>query len=96
MYIDNRFIYDNPVKDEKEAIRMVGQGRCPFCGSKIKYSERFDAKYCHFCDVWLEQACSDPTCEYCAYRPMRPQIAIHREEKKRLLRTYTKKEETII
>lgn len=91
MYIDNRFIFNNPVTDEKQAARMVQrEGKCPFCGSRIKYSDNYDAKYCHFCDVWLESVCSDPNCEFCSQRPMRPQIAIHREERRKRLKLYTR------
>lgn len=42
------------------------------CGTRKKYSERYDAYYCSTCDEYLEVACSDPQCGYCVDRPSKP------------------------
>ena len=34
--------------------------------------EKFDAYWCARCDVWLEEACTDATCEFCPGRPAHP------------------------
>ena len=39
------------------------------CGAKKSYSDEYDAYYCNSCQQWLEDKCSDPTCEFCANRP---------------------------
>ena len=36
------------------------------------YSERYDAFYDTKENVWLDDKCSDPECEFCADRPERP------------------------
>ena len=38
----------------------------------IEYSEEWDAFYNTDTNEWLESVCNDPTCEYCATRPERP------------------------
>ncbi len=48
---------------------------CPFCGRQKAYSMRYDAYYCPPCDLWLEEVCGDPECEFCAGRPERPSQA---------------------
>jgi hypothetical protein len=45
---------------------------CPTCGQPTTRIERVDAYACLACDVWLEDPCNDPTCEFCAKRPGRP------------------------
>ena len=45
---------------------------CPTCKSEKSYSARYDAYYCELCNKWLEVACNDPNCEYCAERPEKP------------------------
>ena len=45
---------------------------CPCCGQESDYSRRYDAYYCSHCDLWLEEACTSPCCEFCAGRPERP------------------------
>ena len=44
------------------------------CGPDCKQlrSEQYDAYYCETCNEWLEDACDDPTCEYCTNRPKLP------------------------
>ena len=36
--------------------------------SKLEYIKEFDA-HCHPNGEWEEPKCTDPECEYCAYRP---------------------------
>lgn len=39
------------------------------CGATGVRSERYDAYYCPDSRVWLERACSDTSCGFCADRP---------------------------
>lgn len=48
---------------------------CPHCGGKAWMSRRYDALFCPVCDIWLEEPCASPVCEYCAQRPERPSQA---------------------
>ncbi len=45
---------------------------CPQCGSPNKYSAEYDTYYCEKCNLWLEEKCDDPTCQYCNKRPNYP------------------------
>lgn len=45
---------------------------CHGCFTQLSYDESFDASYCSICNEWREEACEDPTCEYCDIRPKRP------------------------
>lgn len=45
---------------------------CPKCGAGDVYHEELDAYFCPCCNVWLEENCGDPGCQYCAERPVRP------------------------
>ena len=45
---------------------------CPSCGSRTVFDFDCDARFCPSCDSWLEGACNDPSCGYCANRPARP------------------------
>jgi len=45
---------------------------CHDCFTALSYDEKFDACYCDKCNEWREEACEDPTCEYCDPRPKRP------------------------
>ena len=42
------------------------------CEHPRSYCPRFDAYYCERCDVWKEDRCSDPDCEFCKGRPEKP------------------------
>ena len=42
------------------------------CDSSKCYSKQYDAYYCESCNAWLEDACDDPTCEFCTARPKTP------------------------
>ena len=46
--------------------------RCPHCGRVVSYSQRYDSYFCMPCNVWLEQQCSEPSCEFCAGRANEP------------------------
>ncbi len=37
-----------------------------------QYNQKHDAYYDDEKDVWLEEACEDPGCEYCSQRPAHP------------------------
>jgi len=43
-------------------------------GNKKLYSSGYDAYYCDKCNKWLELQCFDPNCEYCARRPLTPDV----------------------
>jgi hypothetical protein len=40
----------------------------------IRYSSLYDSKYDDEKLIWLEFKCSDPTCNYCCYRPDYPTL----------------------
>ena len=44
---------------------------CPYCekSGHVAYNKKHDASYCTSCGKWLDSACSDPTCLFCADRP---------------------------
>lgn len=35
-------------------------------------SKKHDAYFCKDCDVWIEKACKDKTCDFCSTRPEKP------------------------
>jgi hypothetical protein len=39
---------------------------------KYFYSEEYDAYYDKETNVWLDDKCDDPNCEFCMSRPERP------------------------
>ena len=40
---------------------------CPKCGNKgLFFYDRYDAECCLACDTWLENACNDKNCPFCA------------------------------
>lgn len=45
---------------------------CNDCFEPLSYHKEYDACYCEPCNAWREEACTDPTCEYCELRPKRP------------------------
>lgn len=62
---------------------MELSGECPWCGeASLFHYDRYDAKCCLSCDVWLDKACGDPRCPYCATRPKTPSEAFFLEEDK--------------
>ena len=79
---------DTLKKAESYGFIMKCSGVCPFCDKKSVFLiNYYDAKACLSCNHWLESACSDPECPYCANRPESPSGAffllkdrIHREK----------------
>ncbi|MBR0483453.1 MAG: hypothetical protein IJJ69_01570 [Oscillospiraceae bacterium] len=60
-------------KAEFTGVIMSCSGTCPFCGNHpIFLINLYDAKGCLSCNQWLENACSDPECPFCANRPETP------------------------
>ena len=50
---------------------------CPICENQnVFHYDRYDAKCCLSCNIWLEKNCGDPDCPYCANRPESPQLAL--------------------
>lgn len=39
----------------------------------IRYSTLYDSLYDDEKLIWVEERCSDPSCEFCAYRPDKPE-----------------------
>lgn len=69
--------------DEKALMKMRAaldacpcEKSCSACGGKLLYSWKHDAFFCPGCDVWTENVCKNPGCEYCAGRPERPSQAL--------------------
>lgn len=60
-------LVDNRVIAAEELINY-----CNDCFVPLSYSKEFDACYCEPCNKWEEEACTDPSCEYCEMRPIRP------------------------
>lgn len=55
---------------------------CPKCGNKgLFFYGRYDAECCLACDTWLENACNDKNCPFCAHRPPQPWSAFYLEDK---------------
>ena len=42
------------------------------CEDIKQYSDKYDAYYCNACNIWLEDKCDDPECEFCPKRPICP------------------------
>ena len=42
------------------------------CGASYLYNEEYDAYYCEYCDVWVEDGCGDDECTFCHSRPEKP------------------------
>ena len=56
---------------------------CPICGQPEQFHfDRYDAACCLSCNIWLEEACSDPHCPYCANRPESPLLALFLAEER--------------
>lgn len=71
--------------NEKKRLKhgMTLSGICPLCGEKtLFFYDRYDAKCCLSCDVWLEKNCGDPECPFCAHRPETPSEAFFLENGK--------------
>lgn len=46
--------------------------RCLHCRRVVSYSQRYDSYFCMPCNLWLEEQCSEPQCEFCAGRAEEP------------------------
>ena len=45
---------------------------CRVCDAEVLYDNKHDALYCPRCNCWLDHACKDPSCGYCASRAAQP------------------------
>ena len=46
--------------------------KCNNCKRDLSYSERWDAYFCDYCNMWCEKKCDDPECWFCDERPETP------------------------
>lgn len=73
-------------KEKRKKMNEFGswsESECPECGEKsIFFYDKYDALCCISCDAWMERACNDPNCPYCANRPFTPSEALYLEEEK--------------
>ena len=49
---------------------------CDACSKPLYYSHKYDAMYCPNCNVWTEEKCDEPNCEYCIDRPEKPEVKV--------------------
>lgn len=75
---------EDPREDKKaiEGIFLMKNGKirelfelpnhCRVCLDRLAYNDEHDSIYCEACDEWRETSCSDPYCEYCLARPVKP------------------------
>lgn len=64
-----------------ERIGQFTDTPCPLCGQLNKiYIYKYDALACISCNEWLEEACTDPMCSFCAGRPETPYEVYWREK----------------
>lgn len=49
---------------------------CSECGKPLMYFYTYDAYCCISCDIWTEEKCPDPECEFCSKRPDSPMEAL--------------------
>jgi hypothetical protein len=47
---------------------------CSKCKGMPILNKKYDAYFCAVCDVWTEEACPDPKCNFCVNRPAKPSI----------------------
>ena len=69
---DNTFDTDS----ERVAFKSRFSCSCHGCGQLAEYSPKYDSWYCINCNIWLEEKCSDPLCEFCSVRPEMPSETI--------------------
>jgi len=50
----------------------IDESTCPACTHAAVLHLLHDARFCAYCNQWLDRACGDATCVYCAGRPERP------------------------
>ena len=65
---------DGLLIDGQEYDAFIDNLPCRSCSELRIYSYRYDAYFCAHCNYWIEDACSDSTCEFCANRPIAPII----------------------
>lgn len=65
----------------KYGIFYYDEGECPKCGNNnfLFFYYKYDARCCLACDTWLENACNDISCPFCANRPPTPWSAFFHE-----------------
>lgn len=67
-----------PCPDPEAELRRVSDKEspyvCPHCGKRTSFNCQFDAYYCPNCDIWVEEKCDNPNCEYCSNRPDKPSM----------------------
>lgn len=64
---------DLVIIDGFEIYGHVDQGKsCSKCKFHLVYYEKYDSYFCPNCNSWTESKCSDPDCEYCQHRPIKP------------------------
>ena len=57
---------------EYEIEGFIDDETCLKCSQNKVYYDDYDAFICPQCNVWLESACADSSCEYCSKRPDKP------------------------
>jgi len=71
----------NVTKNDEKGVVIIGDieikgfvddESCQKCLKPRIYYDDYDAFFCPYCNVWLESACSDSTCEFCRKRPEKP------------------------
>ena len=51
--------------------------------------EMFDSFCCPLCNIWLEEACTSPACEFCRNRPTYPMNVVTYDDVLNLFKQYT-------
>ena len=57
---------------DRQVTGFIDDVRCLKCDRLRIYYDRYDAYFCAECNLWLERACADPSCDYCCDRPATP------------------------
>ena len=70
-------VFENDEKDvlvinEQEFNGFIDDALCEKCLERRIYSSQYDAYFCAQCNEWIEDACPDSSCEFCARRPFKP------------------------
>ena len=70
------------IEEIEELLEDIGEldeyNVCPICNKKSLFRiDKYDAYCCVICNIWNEEKCSDPKCDYCATRPELPIDAIN-------------------
>ncbi len=59
--------------DDQEIDGFIDDEKlCPTCLENSIYYDDYDSFVCPQCNIWLDFACGDSTCEYCRNRPEKP------------------------